>query len=126
MNAYRVPDSHLIDPPDMREPTDAEIAEYAAYLKPKLLASRADAGDLLADQSGVLGWNAFAELMHDGYVHTARLHFLDLIERSAGESAERIADEILRGGYDHDDTLRRIGADDAATFFKRLDEERRV
>lgn len=123
-----LPDQRWPDPSPMRrcEPTDAEIAEYAAYLKPKLLASRADAGDLLAMECGGKSWEAFAMAIHAGdHCEAGRLAAL-MLDKAAGDDAERIASDVLYGDDGHADTLRRIGADDAATFFKRLDEERRV
>lgn len=123
-----IPDQRWPDPSPMHrcEPTDAEIAEYAAYLKPKLLVSKFDIPELLAMGVNGPSWDDFAVAIHAGdHCEAGRLAAL-MLDKAATDDAERIASDVLYGDDYHADTLRRIGADDAATFFKRLDEERMV
>lgn len=111
-------------PRDRLHPTDEEIAAYAAHIKPLLLASREDVPDLLAMAVGGPEWENFALSLNAGCNEEAGRLARVMLDKAASDDAERIASDELYGDEDHSDTLRRIGASDVATFFKRQNEER--
>lgn len=101
---------------DYFEPTDKQIKGRAEYLKPLLLASRTDAGELLATQTGTPAWEAFAVALHAGDDCEAGRMARELLDTAASQAAENLAsNELHRWGgsdYQYEDTrtLRRIRA----------------
>jgi hypothetical protein len=102
--------------PDDFEPTSKQIKARADYLKPLLLASREDAADLLATQTGTPDWEAFARTLHAGDECEAGKLARKLMDKGAAEESARLASNELhrwRGSdYQYEDmrTLRRIRA----------------
>lgn len=102
--------------PDEFEPTDAQIAARAAYLKPLLAASKADVAELLATTTGTPAWDAFALALLDGDEREASKLARALMVQAVDEEAERLASNELhhwRGSdrqYEDSQVLRRIRA----------------
>lgn len=113
-------------PADRREPTDEDIRLYAEHIKPKMLESTEDAGELLSMEVGGIWWERFAVAIQAGYAHSAIWYGRQMLEKASADEAERIASDELYGDADHSETLRRIGADDWRTFFAKLDKERKA
>lgn len=113
-------------PADRREPTDEDIRLYAEHIKPKLLRSHQDVGEMLASMTCDDRWDFFAMSINDGCSKEACRIGARLLDKASSEEAESIASDELYGDDDHSDTLRRIGADDWRTFFAKLDKERQA
>lgn len=98
------------------EPTEKEIQTRADYLKPLLLKSREDAGELLANQTGTPSWNEFAAALHDGDECEAGKLARAMLSLAVDEEAERLASNELydwrnsNSQYYDIECLRRIGA----------------
>ena len=111
-------DQRWPDPSPMRndpEPTEQQIRWYAEQIKPRLMQSKEDLGDLLAGMTGTHGWDDFAMFLLKRNTEAFAIGS-SMLNHAAKEESERIATDMLYGDEDHSGTLQRIGAPSVEEF----------